>query len=106
MYCLANRRVRSIILKPARRFPSDPYGPAGAGFAERHQESVTQLGNGLVRIDLGEPVHGKIVRKAAPKPKAAPPPLEVEEPPPLAAPVPAPRQHTEHSHRIATMLNR
>ena len=106
MYCLANRRVRSIIRKPMPTSPSDPYGPARAGFEERHQRSVTQLGSGLVRIDLGEPVHGKIVRKSAPKPKAAPPPLEVEEPPPLAAPVPAPRQHTEHSRRIEDLFDR
>jgi hypothetical protein len=57
MYCLAGRRVRSAILSPLRSAPPDPYGPGSPNYAERNRESVTELPNGLVRVDIGEPAH-------------------------------------------------
>jgi hypothetical protein len=68
----------------------DPYGPASAGFAERHRETQTQLPNGLVRVDLGEPAHPAMKdrpsRRPAPAaPRAAPepaPPIPLSEHPP------------------------
>lgn len=59
----------------------DPYQPGSDGYAERHQETVTQLPGGLVRIDLGEPI-GPAKPKRQPRPAPAEPLLEPAEAPP------------------------
>lgn len=37
---------------------ADPYKPSSPGYAERHRETSLDIGNGLVRIDIGEPTPG------------------------------------------------
>jgi hypothetical protein len=50
-------RARNAILSPSRPAPPDPYAPSSPNYAERNRESVTELPNGLVRVDIGEPAH-------------------------------------------------
>ena len=48
-------RVRSGIMRP-RPASADAHDPSSADYAERNRVHTTQLPNGLVRVDMGEPV--------------------------------------------------
>lgn len=72
MYCLAGRRARNAILSPLKSAPPDPYGPGSPNYAERNRESVTELPNGLVRVDIGEPAHWAASEVAGPQQKPTP----------------------------------
>lgn len=76
----------------ARSLPADGYAPGSPGYAVRHRETQTVLGNGLVRVDLGEPVprlpgEAPAVPVSTPTaaPSPAPPPAEPEPAPPVPA---------------------
>ena len=68
----------------------DPFCPNSPGYAERHRQHVTELPNGMVRIDLGEPIG-----PSPPKPKPAQPPKQPPPPPSPAPPEPLPEQPEE-----------
>jgi hypothetical protein len=85
-------RPRSIIKQPARRTPApDPYAPGSDGYAERHTTHVTDMGNGLVRVDLGEPLkrlpcETQPILKHIPKPVPATAPAEAPKAIPVSTP--------------------
>jgi len=105
MYCLANRRVRNAIRTPSAPTPPDPYGPQSAHYAERHRESVTELPNGLVRVDIGEPVHWAARKRSRPEPTPAPvapePAPAAPEATPTVQPTATPKVH-QREHRAIT----
>jgi hypothetical protein len=35
---------------------ADPYGPDQPGYRARARETATKIGNGMVRVDIGEPI--------------------------------------------------
>lgn len=38
---------------------ANPYAPTSPAYAERHRETVTDIGNGMVRVDVGKRIpHG------------------------------------------------
>jgi hypothetical protein len=37
---------------------ADPYKPGSPAYAERHRETALDIGGGMVRIDIGEPISG------------------------------------------------
>ena len=37
---------------------ADPYKPDSPTYGERHRETALNIGNGMVRIDIGEPIAG------------------------------------------------
>jgi hypothetical protein len=58
----------------------NPYSPDSPGFTERNRQTETDLGGGLIRVDMGEPIGGKVAakpqrstRKAPATPPATPP---------------------------------
>lgn len=57
-FCMPEPRVwRGEALHRADDTPqSDPYGSTAPGYRERTRQTVTALGGGLSRVDLGEPV--------------------------------------------------
>ena len=68
----------------------NPFDPGSPGYAERSATHVTDLGNGTVRVDVGEPIKRlpgeaqavrqhkrEAVQRAAPAPEPAPKPAEL-----------------------------
>lgn len=101
-YCMANRRVRNVIRSAPKAPPPDPYALGSAGYAERHQETVTELAGGIVRVDMGEPITGlKLNARAAPARKVVEVVPNVPPPPPAPptarkAPMGSPKISREH----------
>lgn len=102
MYCLAGRRVRNAILSPLRHVPPDPYGPNSPGYAERHRESVLELPNGLLRVDIGEPVNREARERSRPKVAAAPPVAPEPAPATLTVQPSAALKVPQREHRAIT----
>ncbi len=77
-YCLPEPRIwRGKRLREATEGPqTDPYGPDQPGYRVRARETATDIGNGMVRVDIGEPIR-RVHGAAQPVPCGAP-----EEPPP------------------------
>lgn len=78
-------RVRNAIRRPQPAYPMDPYH-SNPDYAERHQESVSEGPHGTIRVDLGEPINGTIVKR----PKASEPEPAREPEATVAAPPPVP----------------
>ena len=52
-----SRREGRWISRPKRMtVDPDPYDSNSPGHTERHRETVTTMYNGIVRLDLGEPI--------------------------------------------------
>ncbi len=112
MYCMQNRRARNGLLRLLKADPPDPYSPSSPAYAERHRETFTALPGGMVRVDLGEPVHEKprqpVTGSKAVTVHPAPPALsvglsgavqtlsEVHLPIQMVGDVPAKRSRTSH----------
>jgi len=99
-------RVRNAIRRALGTPLPDPYSARSADYAERHTSHVTELENGLVRVDVGEPIkrlpsETQPVRSHGPKAVPAPAPAET----PTAAPVSVPsasREARKRGHRAIT----
>lgn len=96
-------RVRSGIMRP-RPASADVYAAGSADYAERHKAHEVQLPNGLVRVDMGEPVKPLPCQpqpvlmgnpKALPRPAPALTPAE-------DAPAAAPATSERKRHRAIT----
>jgi hypothetical protein len=51
-----NPRTRNAILKTRSAPVADAHSPSSKDYAERHIAYETQLPNGIVRVDMGEPM--------------------------------------------------
>ena len=86
-YSLQPRIWRGEALNRAREAPQpDPYSSAAPGHRGRARETVTQIGLGMTRVDLGEPL-----KRLQDEPQAVPVCSEPEplEEPQEASPAPA-----------------
>jgi hypothetical protein len=84
----------------------DPYSPASPDYAERHRETVTVMPDGLVRVDMGEPVHGKPKKadlaKVPKAPAVAPEPAAEAPSATPATPLPVNPKVSRREHRAIT----
>jgi len=97
-------RVRNAILKTRSAPSEDAHSPTSKDYAERHVSYETQLPNGIVRIDMGEPMD-RLPNETQSVPKGKPRAAPVAAPAvPVAAPSVAPAEPagTPKHHRAIT----
>lgn len=101
-------RARNGIVRTVKSAGPDPYDPGSPAYPSRNRQTETILPNGMVRVDMGEPVK-RLPSEALPstsRPLAATPP-----PPPAPIydiPIEPPRPRASHpqSQREPWGLNR
>lgn len=54
-YSISPRIWPGLSRRPETSHP-DPYTPSSPAYRQRMRETVTEIGNGLTRVDLGEPI--------------------------------------------------
>lgn len=81
-------RGRNLTRRPPRRVPAgpDPFDASSPDYAERSAIHVTDLGNGAVREDVGEPIP-RHPSETQPVPQGAPKAVQAA---PAVVPAPAP----------------
>lgn len=106
---MTHHRGRDLTRRPPRSRPAgpNPHDPSSPGYAERSATHVTDLGNGMVRIDVGTPpprLPGETQpvrqRQPAARPKAPATPRKPA-PAPATAPSPAAAERLRN-HRAIT----